>query len=66
MTLASPKSKACDANTIHATSDNIEAPRNKVCVHIGPGKACPNFDSPRIFADGDVVESGHRDVYTWG
>jgi hypothetical protein len=66
MTLASTKGEASDANTIYATSDNIEAPRDKIRIHIGPGKACSNLNSPRIFADGDVIEPGHRDVYTLG
>ena len=35
-------------------------------MHIGPGEAGPDFYSPRIFADGDVIKPGHRDVYTLG
>jgi hypothetical protein len=66
MRLASTKSKASYANTIQATSDNIDALRDKICVYIGPGKAGPNLDSLRIVADYDVIESGHRDVYTRG
>jgi hypothetical protein len=66
MSLASTQGKASDANTIHATADNIEALRNKVFVNIGPGKACPDLDSPGISADGDVIEAGHRDMYTLG
>jgi hypothetical protein len=64
--LASTKSKASDTNTIQATSDNIEALRDKISVYIGPCKPCPNFDSLIIFADDDFIEPGHRDVYTWG
>ena len=66
ITLASTKSKASDANTIQATSNNIEALGDKIRVHIGPGEACPNLDSLRMVADDDVIEPGHRDVYTWG
>jgi hypothetical protein len=66
LALASTKSKASDANTIHPSSDNIEALRDKICVHIGPGKARPDLDGPRIFADDGVIEAGHRDMYTWG
>jgi hypothetical protein len=66
MALASTKSKASDADTIQATSDNIETLGNKVCVHISPGKARPNLYSLRIFANDNVVEPRHRDMYTWG
>jgi hypothetical protein len=66
MTLASTMSKASDADTIQAASDDIDALRDKICVYIGPGKAGPNFNSLRIVADDDVIESGHRDVYTPG
>ena len=66
MSLASTQGKACDANTIHASSDNIEALRDKIFVHIGPGKACSNLDGPSIFADDDVIEAGHRDMYALG
>ena len=66
MSLASAESKASDANTVYATSSNTEALRDKICVHIGPGKAGPNLDSPRIFANSDVIEPGHRDLYAWG
>ena len=66
MSLASTQGKASDANTIHATADNIEALRDKIFVHIGPGKACPDLDGPGIFADDDVIEAGHRDMYTFG
>ena len=65
MTRAPTKSEAGDANTIYATSDNIEALGDKISVHIRPRKACPNLNSPRIFADDDVIEPSHRDVYTW-
>jgi hypothetical protein len=64
MKLTSPKSKAGDANTIDATSDNIKALGDKIRIHIGPCEACSNLDSLRIFADCDVFEPGHRDVYT--
>jgi hypothetical protein len=66
MALASTKSKASDADTIKTTSYNIEALGNKICVHISPGKSRPNLNSERIFANDDVIEPGHRDVYTWG
>jgi hypothetical protein len=66
MTLASTKSKAGDANTILATSDDIDALRDKICVYIGPGKAGSNLNGLGIVADDDVIESGHRDVYTPG
>ena len=66
VTLTSTKSKACDTDTIQATSDNSEALRNKILVHIGPCKPCPDFDSLIIFTNDDVVEPGHRDVYTRG
>ena len=62
----SPKSKTGDANTIDATSDNIKAFRDKICIHISPGKACSNLNSLRIFAYCDVFEPGHRDVYALG
>jgi hypothetical protein len=64
--LTPTKGKASDANTIQATSDNIEAVGNEISVHIGPRKARPNLDSLTTFADGDVIEPGHRDVYTCG
>jgi hypothetical protein len=64
--LASTKGEASDANAIYATSDNIETLRDKIRIHIGPGKACSDLDSPRIFTDGDVIEPGHRDVNTLG
>jgi len=66
MALASAKSKASDANAIRATSDNIEALGDKISVHIGPRKARSNLDSLITFADDDVIEPGHRDVYTCG
>jgi hypothetical protein len=44
MALASTKGKASDADTIQATSDNIEPLGDKICVHISPGKACPDLD----------------------
>jgi hypothetical protein len=66
MALASTKSKASDANAIRATSDNIEALGDEISVHIGPRKARPNFDGLTTFADDDVIEPGHRDVYTCG
>ena len=61
ITLASTKSKASDTNTIQATSDNIKALGNKICVYVGPCKPCPDFDG-FIFAEDDVIEPGHRDV----
>jgi hypothetical protein len=64
--LASNESEVSDANTVYATSSNTEALRDKICVHISPGKTCPDLDSPRIFANDDVIEPGHRDLYTWG
>jgi hypothetical protein len=64
LALASTKNKAGDANSIHASSGDTEALRDKICVHIGPGKACPDLDGPGIFVDGDIVEPGHRDMYT--
>jgi hypothetical protein len=60
--LASTESEASDANTIQATSDNIEAFGDKIFVHIGPRKARPNLDGPRVFTDDNVIEPGHRDV----
>jgi hypothetical protein len=66
MALTSTKSKASDANTIRASSDNIEALGDEIFVHIGPRKARPNLDSLITFADDDVIEPGHRDVYTCG
>ncbi len=63
ITLASTKGEAGHANTIQATSDNIEALRDKIRVYIGPCKPCPDFDSLTIFADDDVIEPGHQDVY---
>ena len=66
MVLTSAKSKASDANTIHTTSDNIEALGDEISVHIGPRKARPNFDSLVTFADDEVIEPGHRDVYACG
>jgi hypothetical protein len=66
MALTSTKGKASDANTIQATSDNIEAVGDEISVHIGPRKARPNLDSLATFADGDVIEPGHRDVHTCG
>jgi hypothetical protein len=66
MALTSTKSKASDTNTIRASSDNIEALGDEISVHIGPQKARPNLDSLITFADDDVIEPGHRDVYTCG
>jgi hypothetical protein len=66
MALASTKSKASDANTIQATSDDIDALWDKICVYIVPGKARPNLNGLGIVAYDDVIESGHRDVYTRG
>jgi hypothetical protein len=66
MALTSTKSNTSDANTIRATSDNIEALGDEISVHISPRKARPNLDSLTTFADGDVIEPGHRDVYTCG
>jgi hypothetical protein len=64
--LASTEREASDANTVQATSDNIETLGDKISIHVGPGEARSNLDSPMIFADDDVIEPGHRDVYTWG
>ena len=66
MTLASTKSKASNANTIQATSDNIDALGDKICVYIGPGKTCPDFDSLGTVAHDDIIEPSHRNMYTWG
>jgi hypothetical protein len=57
--LASTNSKASNTNTIQATSDNIEALRDKICVYIGPCKFCPDFGLI-IFANDDFIEPGHR------
>jgi len=64
--LASTESKASDANTIQATSDNIEALGDEIFVQIGPREARPNLDSPTVFTDDNVIELGHRDVNPWG
>jgi hypothetical protein len=60
--LASTESEASDADTIQATSDNIEALGDEIFVHIGPRKARPNLDSTTVFTDDNVIEPGHRDV----
>jgi len=65
VTLTSTKSKASNANAIQATSDNGETLGDKMCVYVGPCKPCPNFDSLIIFANYDVIEPGHRNVYAW-
>jgi hypothetical protein len=66
MALTSTKSKASDANTIRAAFDNIEALGDEISVHIDPRKARPNLNSLITFADDDVIEPGHRDVYAYG
>jgi len=58
--------KASDASPVNASSDNIETLWDEIGVHIGPRKARSNLNSPIIFADDDVIESGHRDLYTSG
>jgi len=63
--LASTEREASDANTVQATSNNIETLGDKIFIHVGPGKARSNLDNPMIFADDDISEPGHRDVYTW-
>jgi hypothetical protein len=59
MALTSSKSKASDANTIQATSENIEALGGEISVHVGPCKARPNLDSMTTFTDDDIIEPGH-------
>ena len=41
MTLTFTKSKASNANTIYATSDNTEALGNKISVHTRPRRPAP-------------------------
>ena len=58
----SAKGKTTDTDAINVTPNNVETFGDEVRVHISPGEACSDFDSPLFLVEDDVSETGHRDL----
>ena len=55
--LTSAKRETGQANTINATTDNIQTFRHEVLINTGPGEACSDLDSLLILAENDFIET---------